>query len=206
MLLSSLLAAQLVLSSTYLTSLYQVTPYKKKNAFWSRDILAFRDGDGEEVDIEAINDGIKAAIELREAAGNNIYEADYETTLSKRKIAAARRSGLAANAMENAFFLDTDFGLNGEIVAGGAAAAALPDEVTLQNMESEKAASAESLLRNAKQFGGNLETAGAALFDDNLFRVGEGSIFEDDDDSSLPSDTAVDHADVANELLMQGLN
>ena len=153
---------------------------------------------GDKADIAKINDCIKAAIELKEASGRFVYNSNVGFSPSKRKVGEARRRGLAQNAMEDAFFLDTDFGLGGNIIAGGAAEDALPDE-TIREI-----ASPSSLVDIANRFGGNLEAAGEALFDDDLIKLldapGAGL-----DDASLPSDTGVFHATVASQVLTQSL-
>lgn len=53
------------------------------------------------VDTEVINDGIKAALELQQDAGKDIYDGDFDDIdLNSREVGAARREGLAANAWE----------------------------------------------------------------------------------------------------------
>ena len=111
--------------------LKEVTPVSNKNAFWSRDIKNYRkqeDGVQPIVNTEVINEGIEAALELQRDAGKDIYEKDFEIDLNKRKIAASRRKGLAENALEDALFVDQDFGMNGRTVVGGAANDAIPDK------------------------------------------------------------------------------
>lgn len=137
-------------------------------------------------------------MELREAAGNDVYETHYDVGVSTRKVAAARRQGLAGNAMEDAFFMDTDLGMDGKIITGGAASDALPDENTLLN-----ARPTDSLMQNVDRFGEDLGTLGEGLFDDAIFNVGGESLSEDGE--SLPRDVGIDHADVANAIILQGV-
>lgn len=179
--------------------LKEVAPVSNKNAFWSRDVKNYReqeDGVQPTVDTEVINDGIKAALELQLDAGKDIYDGDFNLGLNKPKVTAARREGLAANAWEDALVVDQDFGMDGMAVVGGAAAGALPDQTTLENINRRKSAT-ESLIRNADQLGG-LEGAGVALFDDNLLQG------INENNTALPSDAdGVHHEDVAKKILME---
>lgn len=178
--------------------LKEVTPVSNKNAFWTRDVKNYReqeDGVPLTVDTKVINEGIEAALELQQDNGKDIYDGDFEFDLSKRKVAAARRRGLASNAWENAMFLDQNFGMDGRAVVGGAAGDVIPDETTLENIKRRKSA-AISLIENANQLGG-LGEAGEALFDNNLLPTM-------DENMSLPSDAdGVNHEDVAKKILLQ---
>jgi len=186
------------LAGTLTFKLKEVAPISRKNAFWSRDIKNYReqeDGVTPTVDTEVINEGIQAALELQQDAGKDIYEGDFEIDLNKRKVGAARREGLAANAWEDAMFVDQDFGMDGKAVVGGAAADAIPDETTLENIKRRKTATA-SLIQNANQLGG-LGEAGQTLFDNNLLQGV-------DENVPLPSDAdGVNHEDVAKKILLQ---
>lgn len=68
------------LAGVFTLRLKEVSPYKKKNAFWSsRDIEIYRTPETKSTaDVETINDGIKAMMELWEAAGDNVSETAYE--------------------------------------------------------------------------------------------------------------------------------
>lgn len=112
---------------------------------------------------------------------------------------------MAGNALEDALFLmDTDFGLKGKVVAGGTAAAALPTEVSLLNGNRE----------GGDPFGGDLGKFGEeALFDDAQLTTnvaggeplfGDGDD-DDDDDEWAPGAAGINHEDVANAILLQGL-
>jgi len=68
-------------------------------------------------DIETINEGFKAARELQMNAGHDIYQ-NAVFDLPARKLAATRRRTFASNAMEDAFFFDTNLGL-GKNSCGG---------------------------------------------------------------------------------------
>lgn len=178
--------------------LKEVAPVYRKNAFWTRDIQNYREqeeGATPTVDTAVINEGIQAALELQQDAGNDVYEGDFDSDLNKHRVAAARREGLAANAWEDAMFIDQDFGMGGRVVPGGAADDAIPSEATLENIMRRKTATA-SLIQNANQLGG-LGAAGETLFDDNLLQ----GIHED---AALPSDAdGVNHDDVAQKILLQ---
>lgn len=186
------------LSGIFTFWLKEVTPISSKNAFWTRDIKNYREeaGNGSlEVDTEVINEGIQAALELQQDAGNDIYQGDFDIDLNSSEVAAARREGLAANAWEDAMFVDQDFGMRGKPVVGGAAADVIPDQTTLENIKRRKTATA-SLIQNANQLGG-LGEAGGALFDDNLLP----SL---DENVQLPSAAdGVNHNDVAKKILLQ---
>ena len=84
--------------------LKEVAPISNKNAFWSRDIKNYREqilDDGRlDVDTDVINEGIQAALELQQHAGNDIYEGDFDSEINRARVRAARREGLAGNALE----------------------------------------------------------------------------------------------------------
>lgn len=179
--------------------LKEVAPVSRKNAFWTRDVKNYREQEGGvgalQVDTQVINEGIEAALELQQNAGKDVYEGDFDADINASKVAAARREGLASNAWEDAMFLDQDFGMEGKAVVGGAADAAIPDQITLQNIKKRKSATA-SLIYNANQLGG-LGEAGETLFDNNILPP-------IDENVELPSDAdGVNHDDVAKKILLQ---
>jgi hypothetical protein len=109
--------------------------------------------------LEKINDSIKAMMELREAAGNDVSEMSSDVGVSAQKVAGVHRQGLAGNhALEDTFFMDTDLGMNGKIVTGGAASDALPDEEKILN-----ARQTDSLMQNINRFGEDLGFLGEDL-------------------------------------------
>lgn len=87
---------------------------EKKNAFWLRDVTNYRQQRRRSAvaDPDVLNDGVRAAMELRQELGADILEDDFSTGLNKKKIGAARRGGLAANSLEDALYLDNNFGMD----------------------------------------------------------------------------------------------
>ena len=147
-------------------------------------------------DTDVINDGVQAALELRQELGEDILEEDF-SGVNKKKIGSTRRAGLAQNSVEDALFFDNDFGMKGKVYAGGAAADAI-DDATLENvrMRKNRRKSVADLVQNANQGFGGLSTAGQALFDNRL--IG------DADNVSVVTDTdGVDHEAVAQKILLQ---
>ena len=188
------------IAGTFAFWLKEVVPVEKKNAFWLRDVVEYRKQRraAAQADPDVLNDGMRAAMELRQELGSDVLEDEFDTGLNKRKIGAARRGGLASNALEDALHLENNFGLDGRVIPGGATSDVVNDN-SLENIRLRKTRrqSVADLIENANQNFGGLSPAGAALFDDTL--MGEVS-----DTESLPSDAdGVDHNGVAVKLLLQ---
>lgn len=148
------------------------------------------------MDTEKLNEGMKAILELKEAAGTDVFEADTDFGFTDARVGAMRRRGLAGNALEDALYLKNDFGLDGKVVAGGAAADVIDDNILENAVANERRQSTVKFIQEAGNFGG-LANAGAALFDDNLFASNaSGSV-------SLPSDREVLHDVVADQILLE---
>ncbi|KAL3908503.1 MAG: hypothetical protein SGILL_008456, partial [Bacillariaceae sp.] len=188
-------------AGTFAFWLKEVVPVQKKNAFWVRDVAEYRKQrrTAAKADPVVLNDGMRAAMELRQELGAEVLEDEFNTGLTKKKIGAARRGGLASNALEDALHLDNNFGMDGLIVPGGVTSSVVPDN-NLENIRLRKTQrhSVAELIENATQNFGGLSPAGAALFDDTLM----GSDISET--ASLPSDAdGVDHDGVAVKLMLQ---
>lgn len=179
--------------------LKEVAPLKEKNAFWKNDISYYRNNKEEGTDLNVINDGIEAALELRDdvAQEDDLYKGAPGFDLTDRQAADARCHGLANNAIEDAFYLDNK-ALNTEnIVPGGAI---VLDEVELQDAANDTAMK-EDLLNNANKFG-CLQNAGKALFDNEMLD----HISMTGDDVFVQTDVGIRHGAVAEDVLLHGLS
>ena len=175
------------IAGTFTFWLKQVVPLQEKNAFWKKDIAVYRDHRDEGTDLNIINDGIEACLELQNNEPD-LYNKDLD--LTGRKVAVERRQGLATNAVEDAFYLDTKALKTDNIVPGGA--------INLDEAELQEAADdtlTEDLLNNANKFG-CLKDAGKALFDNDL--LGESKIKDDD----LFDGGVIYHGPVAEDILL----
>ena len=88
--------------------LKEVAPLQEKNAFWSKYLKEYRQHKDAEADLNVINDGIQAALELKNAKAqeDDLYKVD-DIGISDHRAAVQRRQGLADNAVEDAFYIDT---------------------------------------------------------------------------------------------------
>lgn len=159
-----------------------------------------------EPDVGKLASGIQAAIDLKEASGE-MGGPDEPSVIWKREasnIGSIRRRGLSSSKLEDALFLDGDFGMKSKVVAGGAAKQALPPNLKQIPPGSRlKKAASESLIRNTQELGG-LEKAGEVLFDDRIFAIGEErTIVSDEDICDYPSDAGVDYDDTVNAILYE---
>ena len=189
------------LSGIFAFKLKEVAPLKEKNAFWKTDLKEYREHKDKDTDINVINDGIAAAIELRNSVAihDDLYKgvtADFD--ISDQRAAEQRRRGLADNALEDALFMDNKVLAQENIVPGGAIDL---DEAQLQDAADDTALK-EDLLNNANKFG-CLEDAGRALFDNDLLS-GKDELLPD---ASFPrNDVGVRHGAVAEEVLLNGIS
>jgi uncharacterized hydrophobic protein (TIGR00271 family) len=189
------------LSGIFAFKLKEVAPLKEKNAFWKTDLKEYREHKDKDADINVINDGIAAAIELRNSVAihDDLYKgvtADFD--ISDQRAAEQRRRGLADNALEDALFMDNKVLAQENIVPGGAINL---DEAQLQDAADDTALK-EDLLNNANKFG-CLEDAGRALFDNDLLSSKDELL----PDGSFPrTDVGVRHGAVAEEVLLNGIS
>ena len=178
-----------------------VAPIKGKNAFWKNDIAVYRNNKGNEADIDVINEGIQAALELQNivAEKDDLYKGASNYDLTGQRAAVERRHGLANNAVEDAFYVDNKGLQTASLVPGGAVGL---DETKLQDASRDNTQRKEELMNNANKFG-NLTDAGKALFDNDLL---PSDIFKQNDGSYVQNDTGVLHRAVAEDVLLNGLN
>ena len=181
------------LAGTFTFWLKEVAPIQEKNAFWKDDVAYYREHKGERADLNVIDDGVQAALELQNAAAmhNDFYANTKDFDMTDPQVADARRRGLATNAVEDAFYVDGN-ALKSDVVAGGA--------VNVNGAELEDAAAAdtalkEELLKKANKFG-TLEEAGKQLFNDDLLP----------DDAPVRPAVGIRHGAVAEDVLLHGLS
>jgi hypothetical protein len=185
------------MAGTFTFWLKEITPLKEKNAFWTTDLKEYRQHKDTEADLNVINDGIQAALELKNAKAeeDDLYKVD-DIGITDHRAAVQRRQGLADNAVEDAFYIDTK-ALTMNIVPGGATDDL--DEAALQDAADDTALKYD-LLANANKFG-CLKDAGVALFDNELLPKDEVP-----DNVFVTNDVGVKHGAVAEDILFNGLS
>ena len=187
------------LAGTFTFWLKEVVPLTEKNAFWTDDLQEYRKHKGEDTDLDVLNDGIQAALEMQnfvaEDKKEDLYFGARNFNLTERRAAEQRRRGLADNALEDAFFIDATALGKADVVPGGIINL---NEVKLQDAFDDTRIKDE-LQNNANKFG-TLEEAGKALFDANLIDTELAST-----DSFPSNDVGIRHGAVAEEVLLNGL-
>jgi len=185
------------LAGTFTFKLKEVAPIHDKNAFWKEDIQEYRNNKKKDPNLNVINEGIQAALELRNSVAikDDLYKGTDKLGIGEARAAEQRRRGLANDALEDAFFIDNR-ALNREtLVPGGVINL---DEVKLQDAAEDTTLKAE-LLDGANKFG-TLQDAGKALFDNNMFGSEIDMVL---DDSAVPTnDIGVRHGAVAEDVLL----
>jgi len=195
-----------ILSLLIVLQLKEVVPVQHKNAFFSRDLPNYRAGNvGETSDVDVINEGMEAVVELKEAAGATVLDADmnFDAPVARMR---SRRRGLASNALEDALYLQADFGHDLLAVTGEEAVEAVDGDSPKKAVTGGKRrGSTAAFFQKANNFG-DLANFGVALFDDDIIETVEGGLSASRTEShrvSLPSDTDLFHEDVADQILFE---
>jgi len=126
------------LAGTFTFKLKEVAPIHDKNAFWKEDIQEYRNNKKKDPNLNVINEGIQAALELRNSVAikDDLYKGTDNLGIDEARAAEQRRRGLANDALEDAFFIDNR-ALNREtLVPGGVINL---DEVKLQDAAGKSA-------------------------------------------------------------------
>lgn len=200
--------------------LKEVSPIQNKNTFWSRDIKVERQHRRESLapNKSAIKLGVKAALELQEALAREGKLHEEDEVMEKvqtdqfddyKKLAELKRSGLAANVLEDALFLgggafvgdNNGQDMMNKVIPGGAISTdQIPDEVTFLD-EASLATDKVSLLDAVAKVGG-LEDAGELLFAPFANDLVRGDDVRTNAWDDKLGDYGINHEDVAGAMKM----
>lgn len=141
--------------------LKEVAPVKQKNAFWSRDLKIARQKP-KNTGAEKIEDGFRAALDLKQKYNADMGEASKATD-SFRNVIPHNRRRMSASKLEDALLLNR--GGKGETIP----------ERRIQRSNSD------GIMAETEALGG-IDKASEVLFNNTLFSIGGQSIFGGTDD------------------------